>query len=78
MVILLGSIGGQFAASEHWVFMAGAASASLLWFFGLAFGASKLAPAFARPVAWRLLDGLVCLVMWAIAASLIARANGAW
>ena len=30
-----------------------------------------LVPLFARPAAWRVLDGLIALVMWAIAALLI-------
>ena len=34
-------------------------------------GAAKLAPLFARPAAWRLLDAFVGCVMWAIAAGLI-------
>ena len=32
---------------------------------------SLLAPLFAKPVAWRVLDALVALMLWAIAASLL-------
>ena len=46
-------------------------SASVLWFYSLGFGARLLAPLFARPVAWRVLDGLIALVMAAIALSLL-------
>ncbi len=46
-------------------------SASALWFYGLGFGARLLAPLFARPLAWRILDGLIAVVMAAIAVSLI-------
>ena len=44
--------------------------ASALWFFLLGFGARYLAPVFAKPMAWRVLDGIIAVVMWAIAASL--------
>lgn len=69
-VILLGSIGGQHEGSGRVYFAGGAIMASALWFFVLGFGARYLAPVFAKPVAWRVLDGIIALVMWAIAASL--------
>jgi len=69
-VILLGSIGGQQPGSGKLDFALGAMLASTLWFSGLGFGARYLAPLFARPRAWQLLDGLIALIMWAIAASL--------
>jgi L-lysine exporter family protein LysE/ArgO len=69
-VVLLGSI-----ASTHgeyrWWFGAGAGLGSIAWFTALGFGARLLAPVFARPVAWRILDGLIAVVMLAIAVSLI-------
>ena len=45
--------------------------ASAVFFFSLGYGARLLAPVFARPMAWRVLDGGVGLVMWAIALVLI-------
>jgi L-lysine exporter family protein LysE/ArgO len=70
-VVLLGSIAAQQPEGERTVFGTGAASASAVWFFSLGYGARLLAPLFARPVAWRVLDAAIALVMWAIAASLI-------
>ena len=70
-VILLGSISGQYDHSGRVLFAAGAISASILWFFSLSFGGRMLAPLFKRPLAWRVLDGLVCTVMWVIAGSLV-------
>ncbi|OBV38568.1 LysE/ArgO family amino acid transporter [Janthinobacterium psychrotolerans] len=69
-VILLGSIGGQHEGSGRVYFAGGAIMASALWFFVLGFGARYLAPVFAKPVAWRVLDAIIALVMWSIAASL--------
>ncbi len=72
-VVLLGSIAAQQPEGTRGVFGAGAASASAVWFFSLGYGARLLAPLFARPVAWRVLDAAIALVMWAIAATLIVR-----
>ncbi|SHJ85676.1 L-lysine exporter family protein LysE/ArgO [Malonomonas rubra DSM 5091] len=70
-IVLVGSISGQLADSERLLFGAGAISASVLWFFSLSFGAGLLAPLFRKQIAWRCLDGFVCLTMWTIAVSLI-------
>ncbi|MBT0771905.1 LysE family transporter [Kineosporia sp. J2-2] len=61
-VILLGSIAnGQ--GAQRWWWVAGAMAASVIWFSALGFGARLLRPVFARPVAWRVLDAFVALVM---------------
>ncbi|HEU4843200.1 MAG TPA: LysE/ArgO family amino acid transporter [Burkholderiaceae bacterium] len=70
-VLLLGSIGGQQAGNGRLYFAAGAMAASLFWFSGLGLGARYLAPVFALPRAWQVLDGVIAVVMWAIAASLL-------
>ena len=69
-VILLGSIAAQYG-EQRTVFGAGAIAGSFVFFILLGFGARLLAPLFARPKAWRVLDGLVGATMWAIAISLI-------
>ena len=70
-IVLVGSISGQLADSDRYLFGAGAISASILWFFSLSIGAGLLAPLFRKQIAWRCLDGFVCLTMWAIACSLL-------
>lgn len=52
----------------------GAILASFVFFFGLGYGARLLAPLFARPRTWPILDAGIALVMWGIAASLILGA----
>ncbi|WP_295048487.1 LysE/ArgO family amino acid transporter [uncultured Paracoccus sp.] len=69
-VVLVGAISAQWAAPL--VFGAGAMTASVLFFFALGYGARLLAPVFARPRAWQVLDLLIGLVMWSIALTLIA------
>ncbi len=70
-VVLIGSIGGQFPLEQRLVFGAGAVTASITWFFTLGFGGPLLAPLFKQRSAWRMLDGLVCLMMWGIALTLV-------
>lgn len=62
-VVLVGSIGARQEGGLKWVFVAGAASASLLWFLMLAFAGRQLQGVFAKPMAWRLLDGLTGAIM---------------
>lgn len=69
-VLLLGSISTQYENSL--AFAAGAVAASFVFFFSLGFGARMLRPLFATPLAWRILEGGVALVMWAIAVKLLA------
>lgn len=67
-VVLLGAVSAQY--DDRLGFALGAMTASFVFFFSLGYGARLLAPLFARPVAWRLLDLLVGAVMWGIAAKL--------
>lgn len=69
-VLLLGSVGSTHG-DDRWWFAGGATAASVLWFASLGFGARLLAPLFAKPFAWRVLDGLIAIVMVAIAAGLV-------
>lgn len=71
-VVLLGSIGGRYPDEERYWFGAGAALFSFVWFFSLSLGARWLAPLFRKPVSWRILDGLVCLMMWTLAVLLLS------
>ena len=70
-VLLVGSIGAQQPAALRPWFVTGACVASLVWFSLLGFGARWLAPWFARPRAWQVLDGLIGLTMWVLAALLV-------
>ena len=73
-VLLAGSIGAQQPVALRGWFIAGASSASLLWFALLGFGARWLAPWFARPRAWQMLDGLIGLTMFVLSALLVRHA----
>jgi L-lysine exporter family protein LysE/ArgO len=71
-VSLLGSVSTQYDGRKV-AFALGAVTASFLFFFGLGYGARLLRPLFADPRSWRVLDGLIALVMLTIAASLALR-----
>lgn len=73
-VLLVGSIGAQQPAALRGWFIAGASTASLAWFGLLGFGARWLAPWFARPRAWQLLDGAIGLTMFVLSALLVRHA----
>ncbi|MBY4898582.1 LysE/ArgO family amino acid transporter [Cupriavidus sp. AU9028] len=73
-VLLVGSIGAQQPVALQGWFVAGASMASLGWFAALGYGARWLAPWFARPGAWRMLDSLVGLTMLVLAGLLLRRA----
>ena len=75
-VLLMGAVGGGLPGAARPLFVAGAATASALWFTGLGFGARLLHPVFARPAAWRVLDGLVAAVMLMLAGMLAVRGVG--
>ncbi|MDH5355694.1 MAG: LysE/ArgO family amino acid transporter [Gammaproteobacteria bacterium] len=69
-VVLLGSISSQFE-NELVEFASGATSASFVFFFSLGYGAKLLKPVFEKPRAWQVLEVLIGLIMWGIAAKLL-------
>ncbi len=68
-VVLLGAVSAQY--DDRLDFALGAMTASLTFFTALGYGARLLAPVFARPRAWQILDLVIGLTMWAIAAKLL-------
>jgi L-lysine exporter family protein LysE/ArgO len=70
-VLLVGSIGAQQPRALQGWFIAGSCMASVGWFTALGFGARWLAPLFARPRAWQVLDALIGLTMWVLCGLLV-------
>ncbi len=68
-LVLIGSVSAQYAP-HGLAFGIAAALASLSFFGALGYGARLLAPVFARPQAWVVLEIIVGCVMWALAAGL--------
>lgn len=69
-VFLLGSVATTHGEGR-WSFAAGAATASLVWFSALGFGARFLGRWLDTPRAWRVLDAIIAVVMIALAISLV-------
>lgn len=67
---LIGAVAATYGP-DGWLFGSGALSASIVFFVLLGYGARALAPVFARPTAWRILDALVGLTMLALAVKLV-------
>jgi L-lysine exporter family protein LysE/ArgO len=68
-VVLLGALANEHRG-ERWLFGVGAVTASAVWFSGLGLGARQLAGLFARPLTWRILDGLIAVMMIGLGVSL--------
>jgi len=68
-VVLLGALANEHR-DERWLFGVGAVAASAVWFVGLGLGARQLAGLFARPLTWRILDGLIAVMMIGLGMSL--------
>ena len=69
-LVLLGSVAAVHDGSRL-AFAIGAISASFFFFFSLGYGARLLAPFFAKPSSWRMLDIAVGSLMWTIALTLL-------
>ena len=66
-VVLVGSIGARQDGMLKWIFVLGAACASLAWFVTLASAGKRMQKLFANPMAWRILDGLTGVMMLTLA-----------
>lgn len=68
-IMVLGSLAHGFDDSRL-AFAAGAVTASVLWLVVLGIGSRLFAPLFANPKAWRVLDGVIAVIMVALAGRL--------
>jgi L-lysine exporter family protein LysE/ArgO len=73
-LVFLGSVANQQGVDDRWAWTIGAVAASCLWFAGVGFGGRLLRPLFAKPLTWRVFDGLVALVMLGFGAALVLGA----
>lgn len=62
-VVVLGSIGGQFDASQRVAFALGTMLASCVWFYGISIGAASLSPWLSKPRVRQVIDVLVATMM---------------
>jgi len=69
-VLLIGSIAATHG-DQRWLFAAGAIVASVVWFFGLGFGARHLGRWLRTPRAWRILDTAIAAILVVMGVSLV-------
>ncbi|EYB69578.1 Lysine exporter protein (LYSE/YGGA) [Deinococcus phoenicis] len=70
-VVLIGGSSAGLSGEGRRAFLLGTILASWVWFFGLSLAGRQLAPLMRSPRAWQVLDVLVGLTMWAVAAGLV-------
>ena len=75
-VVLIGSISQQFPHNTKITYIIGASLASFVFFFSLAYGAKFISPVMQRPIAWRVLDSFIALVMFSLAIKMVH--SGGW
>ena len=69
-VVLAGGFAARYEGALRYVCALGSMTASGVWFYGLAYGARRLAPVLSRPKVWRVIDLLIGVMMLTLAASL--------
>ena len=70
-VLMLGNIANTHGSSGRWWFATGAGVASVGWFTALGFGARALSRPLSRPRTWQVVDTLIAVMMFALAAYLV-------
>ena len=74
-VVLIGTISLQFSGVNKLAFGAGAATASFVFFPALGYCGYLLSDIMRRPKAWRVLNGIIAVIMFVLAATIL-RAGG--
>lgn len=68
-VIFVGGVGNTFG-ENRWFFAYGAMLASLVWFTSIGYGAKAASRFMSKPVFWKILDGVIAVVMFTLAITL--------
>ena len=66
-LVILGVTAAEFEMPMRLYFTAGAILGSAVWFYGIGYGAGFFSKTFENAMAWRILDLIVGLIMWAAA-----------
>ena len=70
-LLLIGGASTGFIGDERIAFGFGAATASFVFFFSLGYGAKRLSGVLISPVAWKVIDRGIAVVMFVIAGAII-------
>ena len=69
-VIFVGGVGNTFG-DNRWFFAYGAMLASLVWFTSIGYGAKAASRFMSKPVFWKVLDGIIAVIMFTLAITLV-------
>jgi L-lysine exporter family protein LysE/ArgO len=69
-VIFVGGVGNTFG-ENRWFFAYGAMLASLVWFTSIGYGAKAASLFMSKPVFWKVLDGIIAVIMFTLAITLV-------
>mgnify|MGYP000178512147 FL=1 len=69
-VIFVGGVGNTFG-DNRWFFAYGAMLASLVWFTSIGYGAKAASRFMSKPVFWKILDGIIAVIMFTLAITLV-------
>ena len=75
-VVLIGSVSQNFSGNTQLAYTIGAALASFVFFFSLAYGAKFFSPIMQKSIAWRILDSFIAVVMFSLAIKMAY--SGGW
>lgn len=70
-IVILGGFAANLTSEQRPWFVLGGVSASFIWFFSLALLGAKLAPVLAKPKSQRIIDFVIAIMMWLLAAYLL-------
>ena len=70
-VVLIGTISLQFSGANKLAFGAGAATASFVFFSALGYSGYLLSDIMRRPRAWRVLNGIIAVIMFGLAVAML-------
>lgn len=70
-VVMIGSLANSHGTQGRWLFYAGSALASIVWFLALGFGARVLTPMVRNARTWQVIDTVVAVMMFTFAVLLV-------
>jgi L-lysine exporter family protein LysE/ArgO len=70
-VVLVGGLAAHYDGMARYTCAIGAITASAIWFYGIGFGATWLAPFLTKPKIWRVIDLMIGVMMLVLAMSLL-------
>ena len=73
-VVLLGGIAAQYEGSCRIYFAVGAIAASVIWFYGIGYGATRVAPWFGSSKGKRILNRIIAFIMFLLAGMMMFNA----